>query len=80
MEGFCPTGKSRLFDIHATNLEIRIGSLDEAPTRLAVPRLEGWIKRRERWLQPVIGAKQNIEDRRLSLFHETRCNLAVLVS
>ena len=59
---FCPTCGSRLFDIHATDLEIRIGSLDEAPTSLGVPRLEGWIKRRERWLQPVIRAEQNIED------------------
>jgi hypothetical protein len=59
---FCPTCGSRLFDIHAADLEIRIGSLDEAPTTLGVPRLEGWIKRRERWLQPVTGAEQNVED------------------
>jgi hypothetical protein len=32
-------------------IEIRIGSLDEAPSSGA-PERENWIKRRERWLSP----------------------------
>jgi hypothetical protein len=59
---FCPTCGSRLFNIHMTDLEIRIGSLDEAPTSLGPPGLECWTKRREEWLEPVAGAEQSAED------------------
>src|SRR5580692_5351895 len=59
---FCPTCGSRLFDLHEHDIEIRIGSLDEAPTTLGPPTREGWIKRREQWLVPISGAGQNVED------------------
>jgi hypothetical protein len=59
---FCPTCGSRLFDVHEHDIEIRVGSLDEAPTTLAPPTREGWLKRREHWLIPVSGANQNAED------------------
>jgi hypothetical protein len=59
---FCPECGSRLFNMHAADLEIRIGSLDEAPTSLGHPSLEGWTKRREEWLESVAGAEQSFED------------------
>jgi hypothetical protein len=59
---FCPTCGSRLFDVHEHDIEIRIGSLDEAPTTLLSPMHEGWINRRELWLMPIGGATQNDED------------------
>ena len=59
---FCPLCGSRLFDLHAHDIEIRIGSLDEAPTTLGVPLREGWVKRREGWLVPVDGIPQHIEE------------------
>jgi hypothetical protein len=58
---FCPICGSRLFDVHEHDIEIRVGSLDEAPTTLA-PAREGWVKRREHWLVPISGASQNFED------------------
>jgi hypothetical protein len=59
---FCATCGSRLFNLHADDIEVRVGSLDEAPTTLGAPAREGWIKRREWWLAPVAGADQNPED------------------
>ena len=59
---FCPTCGSRLFDLHATDIEVRIGSLDEAPTSLGPPAREGWIQRREPWLPPVASAEQSAGD------------------
>ena len=59
---FCPTCGSRLFNMHESDIEIRVGTLDEAPTTLNSPHLEGWTKRREHWLAPVAGAQQCIED------------------
>ena len=53
---------SRLFNLHADDIEVRIGSLDEAPTTLGAPDREGWVKRREAWLPPVVGAEQSLED------------------
>ena len=58
---FCPTCGSRLFNLTTEQAEIRIGSLDAAPTSL-VPTREGWIKRREPWLGPLAGAGQFQED------------------
>jgi hypothetical protein len=49
---FCPACGGRLFDLHDDNVEVRIGSLDDAPSGL-VPQQEGWIKRREHWLAPL---------------------------
>jgi len=43
-------------------VEIRLGSLDDAPFEL-VPEAEIWIKRREPWLAPVDGASQHEENR-----------------
>jgi len=58
--GFCPRCGSRILD-HADPddrlIEIRIGSLDEAPFQLK-PEDEIWVKRRESWIPPVEGAAQ----------------------
>ncbi|MDB5562196.1 MAG: aldehyde-activating protein, partial [Hyphomicrobiales bacterium] len=54
---FCANCGSRLFNLHDADVEIRIGSLDEAPTTIA-PMQEGWIKRREPWLQPIACTSQ----------------------
>jgi hypothetical protein len=59
---FCSTCGSRLFDLHEHDIEVRIGSFDEAPTTFGMPTREGWIKRREPWVVPIRGASQNLED------------------
>lgn len=61
--GFCPRCGSRLLDTtHTdTHIEIRIGSLDDAPFELT-PEHEVWVKRRESWIPPVEGAAQHDED------------------
>jgi hypothetical protein len=48
-------------NLHEDDVEIRIGSLDAAPNGF-LPEQEGWIRRREPWLQPVAGATQSAED------------------
>ena len=58
---FCPRCASRLFNLHADDVEIRLGSLDDAPTGLE-PAQEGWIKRREHWLQALPNVPQFAED------------------
>jgi hypothetical protein len=58
---FCPSCGSRLFNLHDEDVEIRAGSLDDAPFEIA-PREEIWIKRRESWLAPVPGATQHEEN------------------
>jgi hypothetical protein len=58
---FCPTCGTRLFHVSDKHAEICVGSLDDAPTDLT-PSREGWIKRREHWLQRVEGAGQYRED------------------
>ena len=58
---FCGMCGSRLFHLSEQGVEISIGALDEGPSDL-VPTQEGWIKRRERWLQPIAGAEQAMED------------------
>jgi hypothetical protein len=51
--GFCPECGSRLFNaIEEDGVEIRVGSLDMAPSDLE-PTYEVWVKRRENWLQPL---------------------------
>ena len=63
--GFCTRCGSRLFDPVAsgeTLVEIRLGSLDEAPVELK-PEAEVWVKRRESWILPVEGAAQHDENR-----------------
>src|ERR687883_99671 len=49
---FCPRCGSRLVCLGDELVEIRIGSLDEAPFDLR-PDAEIWIKRREPWLDAV---------------------------
>ena len=59
--GFCPGCGSRLLDTADpgdTLIEIRIGSLDEAPFELK-PEAEIWVERRESWIPPVEGAAQH---------------------
>jgi hypothetical protein len=61
--GFCPRCGSRLLDTadpSDTLIEIRIGSLDEAPFELK-PEAEIWVKRRESWIPAVEGAVQHEE-------------------
>src|SRR5438552_5954938 len=63
--GFCALCGSRLLDPvdpGDTLIEIRLGSLDEAPFELK-PEAEVWVKRRESWLLPVDGAAQHDENR-----------------
>jgi hypothetical protein len=59
---FCPQCGSRLFSIDDREAEVKLGVLSQAPTSL-VPTYELWIKRRERWLRPIEGARQYDEDR-----------------
>ena len=59
--GFCPRCGSRVLEPAGagdTHVEIRLGSLDEAPFELP-PVDEIWVKRRESWIQPVDGAPQH---------------------
>jgi hypothetical protein len=61
--GFCPRCGSRLVDTTDpgdTLIEVRVGSLDEAPFEL-MPEDEIWVKRRECWIPPVEGATQHDE-------------------
>lgn len=64
--GFCPRCGSRVLnppDPGDRLVEIRIGTLDDAPFNLE-PEAEIWIKRREPWIAPVDGASQHTENRR----------------
>jgi hypothetical protein len=59
--GFCPRCGSRLLDTsNPGEIEIRLGSLDEAPFELE-PADETWVKRRESWIPPVESAAQHDE-------------------
>jgi hypothetical protein len=49
---FCPICGSRLFNLGKDETEIRVGSLDKAPTGLE-PEYEIWVVRREKWLHPL---------------------------
>jgi hypothetical protein len=46
---FCPDCGARLFNLNDTTVEIRLGSLDDAPNGI-YPEKEIWIRRREPWL------------------------------
>ena len=62
---FCPRCGSRVGNLgppEEGDVEIRIGSLDDAPFELK-PEAEIWIKRREPWLHAVDGASQHEENR-----------------
>jgi hypothetical protein len=58
---FCPICGSRVFAISDDQVEIYLGTLDQAPYQIS-PLTEGWIKRRETWLHPIDGASQHRED------------------
>lgn len=58
---FCSVCGSRVFACDENEAEIKLGTLQDAPTGLK-PSYELWIKRREPWLQPVEGAEQFQED------------------
>jgi hypothetical protein len=62
--GFCPRCGSRILnppDPDDALIEIRIGSLDDAPFDLR-PEHEIWVKRRESWIPRVEGAAQYDEN------------------
>jgi hypothetical protein len=61
--GFCTSCGGRVFNqLEDPEVEIRVGSLDMAPTDVE-PTYELWVKRRENWLAPLEGAEQFDEDR-----------------
>ena len=62
---FCPACGSALFatDDASREIEVRLGTLDEAPSSL-VPSYELWVHRREHWLLPIAGAQQHPGNRR----------------
>jgi hypothetical protein len=60
--GFCAQCGSSLLCLDDSWVEIRLGSLDEAPFELE-PEAEIWIKRREPWLHAVARASQHEENR-----------------
>lgn len=49
---------SSLFEAYPDFIEIRIGSMDEAPSSIGAPERENWTKRREHWLSPKASAEQ----------------------
>ena len=59
---FCPRCGARLLCLDEEVVEIRIGSLDDAPFELQ-PETEIWGKRREPWLHALAGASQHEENR-----------------
>lgn len=59
---FCTKCGSRMFSLDDEEAEIKLGTLDIAPTGLT-PTYELWTKRREPWLRPVEGAEQFQQDR-----------------
>jgi hypothetical protein len=61
---FCQICGSSLFEAYPDFIEIRIGSLDEAPSSIGAPERENWTKRREHWLSPIASAEQASEDAR----------------
>ena len=64
--GFCPRCGSRLLDTKDPGdslIEIRIGTLDDAPFDLK-PEDEIWVRRREVWIPPIEGAAQYEENAR----------------
>jgi hypothetical protein len=64
--GFCPRCGARILnppDPGDSLVEIRIGTLDEAPFNLK-PEAEIWTKRRETWIAPVEGAAQHDGNRK----------------
>lgn len=59
---FCPTCGAGLYGLAETEVEVKLGSLEVAPTGLA-PVYELWTVRRETWLDPLRQAEQHERDR-----------------
>lgn len=59
---FCPECGGHIFALGDDEVEIKLGSLEDAPTTLT-PQYELWIGRREHWLRPIEGARQFAHDR-----------------
>ena len=59
---FCPVCGSRLFAVSDEAVEVKLGTLEDAPTNL-MPQYELWVWRREHWLDPLEGARQFERDR-----------------
>jgi hypothetical protein len=61
---FCPNCGSSLFGTSDTDsqVEVRIGALDEAPSGLT-PEYELWVPRREHWQPELPGAVQHQRNR-----------------
>ena len=59
---FCGRCGSRLMCLGDDVVEIRLGSLDDAPFGHE-PEAEIWVKRREPWLHALDGASQHRENR-----------------
>jgi hypothetical protein len=59
---FCAECGSRLFALRDDEAEIKLGTLEDAPTALT-PEYELWVWRREQWLHPLPGAEQHQRDR-----------------
>ncbi|CAN7324895.1 GFA family protein [Rhizobium sp. LjRoot254] len=58
---FCFACGARLFNLTDEEAELRVGSLDMAPTDLK-PTYEIWAKRRENWLTALPDTHQHHED------------------
>ena len=58
---FCAVCGSRLFSRNERQVEIYLGTLDNAPSRIK-PIDEGWITRREPWQHPIEEAAQHERD------------------
>jgi hypothetical protein len=61
-DAFCGRCGSRLGLFDEAQVEINLGTLDEAPFGL-LPEAELWVKRREPWIPAVEGAAQHEESR-----------------
>lgn len=61
---FCPSCGSALFALEdgTSEIEIRLGALDEAPSDLT-PSYELWTPRREHWLRPLPNTSQHERNR-----------------
>ena len=59
---FCQVCGSRLFSLGDDEAEVKIGTLEEAPTTLT-PTYELWVWRREHWMKPLPEARQFQRDR-----------------
>ena len=59
---FCPQCGSRLFFLGDKDVEVFLGTLDDAPSGIA-PQSEIWTIRRESWLPPLPGVPTHERNR-----------------